>query len=208
VTRRLVLMLAVTMAATGCTSPLLTRFRVARTAGNGSHVLLVGDSNLALAGRAVESVMQQRLTPTVDAQPGIATSDPRWATWLPGDLAQSRPRVVVVQLGTNDASVDRVKFLPAAIDRLMHVIPRNVPVLWSNVRIIQGVGLPWVVAELAADISLLGATARWPNLHLLDYAGHFANHPEWIPSTGVHLTPAGQVEYARWVTAQVAPYAR
>lgn len=128
-TRRLVLMLAVTMAATGCTSPLLTRFRVARTAGNGSHVLLVGDSNLALAGRAVESVMQQRFTPTVDAQPGIATSDPRWATWLPGDLAQSRPRVVVVQLGTNDASVDRVKFLPTAIDRLMRVIPRNVPVL-------------------------------------------------------------------------------
>ncbi|HEY7136743.1 MAG TPA: GDSL-type esterase/lipase family protein [Acidimicrobiia bacterium] len=206
--RRLVPMLALTLVATGCASPLLSRFRVTRTTGRGAHVLLVGDSNLALSGRAVESVMQQRFTPTVDAQPGIATSDPRWAAWLPSDLAQSRPRVVVVQLGTNDASVDRVKFLPAAIDRIMRSIPAQVPVLWSNVRIVQGAGLPWVVSELAADISLLGATARWPNLHLLDYAGHFAGHPEWIPPTAIHLTPAGQVEYARWVTAQVAPYAR
>jgi lysophospholipase L1-like esterase len=208
VSRRLIVALtAVVVVTASCSLIGLAPFRLVGSKGPGPRVLAIGDSNLAYAGPALGRALGNDKA-TIDGRPTITTNDPRWAGWLRTDLAAGRPEVVVVQLGTNDAYASRAAAFPAALDRIMRALPRGVPVLWCDVRIISGVGREWTDPQWAVDAAIFRAAARWPDLHVLDYAGHFARHPEWVSPSAVHLKPAGDVEYARWIGSQVARFTR
>jgi lysophospholipase L1-like esterase len=205
--RRLIPALVFVLAtASSCSILTTARYHEIRYIGHGTRVLLIGDSNAAYAGPALDRVLGARDTASIDAQPGIKADDPRWEPRVHADVAMTRPQVVVVQLGTNDASPSDAGAFPGALDRIMRALPAGIPVLWANVRTVRGVGQEWVDAARAVNLALDRATARWPNLHVIDYARHFAGHPEWVPPDGVHLTVAGHTEYARWIRGEVSRF--
>ena len=42
-----------------------------------------------------------------------------------------------------------------------------------------------------------------PNLQIVDFSDEFAGHPEWLDAGGPHLTPAGQLAFAKLITDAV-----
>jgi lysophospholipase L1-like esterase len=112
------------------------------------------------------------------------------------DLVNSvRPKVVVVELGTNGCQ--NCASLPRAIDQDMQSL-RGVPhVLWLTVNT-EG---PRAARGKVVNAALQDATKRWPNLELLRYDEWMKGRTDLVPATDVHPTAAGNVAIAKHLDA-------
>jgi lysophospholipase L1-like esterase len=95
-------------------------------------------------------------------------------------------RVVVVDLGTNDD--------PGAVSRFAGYVREVVRaagpsrcVIWSTIHRPPYAG----VSYNGYNAALRSLDARYPNLHVFDWAALAATHPEWFGSDGVHPSMAG-----------------
>lgn len=107
------------------------------------------------------------------------------------------PRRVVMASGSND--IFNPPVMAAQIDRTMAIVGRETTVLWVNVQVARisqtaSVRLAdqrnsgWINMQIAA------ATARHPNLRIVDWAGFLAAKPFRLTaylSDGVHTTTTG-----------------
>jgi hypothetical protein len=100
----------------------------------------------------------------------------------------------VIELGTNDCG-HCGDDLDAAIDRLLEPLRHVRRLIWLTAQTdVEVTRDPERVNE-----ALRKATVRWPNLEILDMAGHFAGHPEWHTGDGVHFNETGSQELAIFI---------
>jgi lysophospholipase L1-like esterase len=95
-------------------------------------------------------------------------------------------RVVLVDLGTNDD--------PGAVSRFAGYVREVVRaagpsrcVIWSTINRPPYEGIPYS----GYNAALKALDARYRSLHVFDWAGLAAAHPEWFGSDGVHPSTAG-----------------
>jgi lysophospholipase L1-like esterase len=185
-----------------------------------STVLFVGDSNITRGATEITTVLTVRLDgahlPVFGSRSGTgirgygsnncdgcAASD-YWAARIPHMLAAVTPRVVVIDLGINDAlrlgTPTTVGYADYAtkIDWLFAQLPPDLPVLWTN--------LPcsleptaYVAGCNAINIQLAAARTRHSNLTVIAWNGATVGHREYMGGAGIapHYTSAG---YTAWAT--------
>jgi hypothetical protein len=97
------------------------------------------------------------------------------------------PRVWIIGLGANDVgfSTTNVSGAAAYIDSMLDAIGPGREVLWIDITHHEA---DW---QAAWNQALANVAARRLNLHVFDWAAIAAQHPEWIVSDHVHLTPTG-----------------
>lgn len=132
--------------------------------------------------------------PGYSTQPG---SDAYWDTHLASLLAHVEPEVIVVELGYNDCGHNLSAYGDEIDDAMVHV-PSGTPVHWLTMHDVNDQR----TCDETINAALAGATTRWPNLTLFDFAAHMEGHPEWS-TDGTHLSTAGQKAYAAWLTDQL-----
>lgn len=98
--------------------------------------------------------------------------------------------VVVLDLGYNDAS-DPTVFL-GRIDDAMHALAAVRRVFWLNQH-------DWGPGRAGMNAELVAATARYPNLEVIDWNAEVSAHPDEVYADSIHLTPAGQTAMANLV---------
>jgi hypothetical protein len=102
--------------------------------------------------------------------------------------------VVVVALGTNDGT-DPVEFAHR-IDLAMAALQGVPHVLWVNQR-------QFAPGRDAMNAQLVAATARYPNLRVLDWNATVDANPAEVGPDGIHLTDAGKAAMATLVAGAV-----
>jgi hypothetical protein len=102
--------------------------------------------------------------------------------------------ISVVALGNNDGE-DPAMFANE-IDRVMAAFGPVRKVLWVNLRQFR----PWVPA---ANAQLVAATARYPNLQIVDWDARATPDPSLVYADGLHLDPAGREAMAGLVGDRV-----
>jgi lysophospholipase L1-like esterase len=182
-------------------------------------VLIVGDSNVALAAYSINwELVAQRphngYQPTLANRLGVGIRAPDCpapevcpADYWQGKLAGVEADVLVVNLGVNDtaspgtATTQGYLAYPQKIDWFM-ALAEGRPVVWTN--------LPCpLLAEVRrsgcvrVNVNLASATTRWPNLTVLDWNKEASPHPEWMGADGVHLTSPGHLAWTRLVLAEL-----
>jgi len=157
----------------------------------GNRVLLVGDSLLWQSETQVTAALKlDGWDATIAASPG--TTIEGWAAKMAKLVAKNDPDVIVVELGTNNCTVDECPRIARAIDKLMRHVPKTTPVHWLNVQ-----NQPTYPAHPeSVNNALAAATDRWSNITLVDMSAHFRNHPEWHQDDGLHFTTTGSEQLA------------
>jgi hypothetical protein len=102
--------------------------------------------------------------------------------------------VVVVALGTNDGT-DPVEFAHR-LDLAMGALQGVPHVLWVNQR-------QFAPGRDAMNAQLVAATARYPNLRVLDWNATVDTNPADVGPDGIHLTDAGKAAMAALVAGAV-----
>jgi peptidoglycan/LPS O-acetylase OafA/YrhL len=121
-------------------------------------------------------------------------------------LAASRgagSNVAIAMLGFHNAreEVGRGRF-PGLIDAVVGAAGNRL-VVWPLLGSTSDCSDGYKAALVRANEELRRATARWPNLLLVDYAGFLAAHPEYSENRCPHLLPSGYRATADWLAAQV-----
>jgi len=164
--------------------------RRAPLVAKGNRVLLVGDSLLWQSIDPVRAALQaDGWEPTVTAAP--ATTVGSWTSRMKTLIAENRPDVIVIELGTNNC-VNPCRHLDAVIARMMRDIPRTIPVYWLNVQTQPDYPTDPERVNAALDT----ARSRWSNITLVDMNARFRDHPEWHVPDGLHFSPAGSEQFA------------
>ncbi len=113
------------------------------------------------------------------------------------------PDLVVVALGTNDATADLTATkADDLIDMAMAVVDPDVPVLWLS--LYRDQQTPEGSAADRFNLSLRRATTRHPNLAIADWRAYVVNHLDLMSPDGVHLTDAGYVARTTWLVGEIA----
>ena len=164
-------------------------------------VVVVGDSLLAQSrGRLQGELERDGWTTTIDGRSGSTIQGyPRdfdWPARVHDLVTVARPDVVVVELGTNGCDCANPD---AAVDRVMRAIGDVDLVMWVTVR--DHPSHPERAGEM--NSAILANSLRWPNLRLVDLGSEFRGHSDWLTGDGVHFTDAGQIAFARLVTAAI-----
>ncbi len=159
-------------------------------AGGASELVTLIDGTFASASI---DVVSSRCTTNVFCS---GTSGVEAAGGLPYGLD-----LVVVELGYNDWPPG----FDEDIDDMMAALNARGArqVAWVNMADIkQGSGGGSYYGP--SNQALVAATARWPNLTILDWdaASDHSERPRWF-SDGVHLTTTGQAEFALWLRARM-----
>jgi lysophospholipase L1-like esterase len=146
--------------------------------------LLVGDS----LGVSVSDRLRAQAF-RVDAQVGRQFSA---APAIVRAQGAQLPRNVVIELGTNGpiALADCRRIVrTAGRDRMVLLVTNRVPRSWerANRRTMR-----------ACDRAYAG-----PRVKVINWYRHSAGHPEWIAGDRVHLSPAGQRAFARFIDRSV-----
>ena len=102
--------------------------------------------------------------------------------------------ISVVALGNNDGADPGL--FAHQIDQVMAALGPVRKVLWVNLRQFR----PWVPA---ANAQLVAATARYPNLEIVDWDARATPDPAVVYADGLHLNPAGQAAMAALVGDRV-----
>jgi lysophospholipase L1-like esterase len=158
------------------------------------RVLVVGDSILNQSSDKVQAVLAQHgWQPTIAAFGGTAIE--QWTAALPRLVAEHKPSIVVVELGTNDCTQGgECPQVSAAIDSTLSALKPAQQILWLNVQ--TQPTYPGPSGAKQVDVALNAAAQQHANLRIVDLSDKFANHPEWLDNGGPHLTPAGQLVFA------------
>jgi hypothetical protein len=110
----------------------------------------------------------------------------------------------VLALGTTDAAdiaAGSKHFEDERIDRMMKAVDGD-PVLWVNVKTIETKG-NWANPNMVKfDQVLDGARARYPNLHVYDWAA--VAQDNWFTTDKIHYTSAGYAQRARLIADALA----
>lgn len=111
--------------------------------------------------------------------------------------------VVVMMLGYHDANSNgRGGRYPALIDMVMQAAgPRLV--VWPMYGATDDCSSNYKTGVGMANQSLRDATARWPNLRLVDYPSLLAANPQYSQERCPHLLASGSREVAGWLAGQV-----
>jgi lysophospholipase L1-like esterase len=167
----------------------------------GTRVLLIGDSLLTHSRDAVQKVLaHDHWDPVVAALPG--TTIEGWAAPTATLVANSKPDVVVVELGTNDCIFQHCDNLAASIDALMHSIGSVDLVFWLNVQ--RAPSHPEFSGEVNDAIN--AAADRWSSIVVVDLASRFDGHPEWHIPDHLHFNAQGQYQLALLIAEALRPY--
>ena len=183
----------------GATGP--STVAVLPTAPQLPRVLVLGDSNLFQSGPEVDAALRDvGVEPALLGVPsyGLKDLDTFWLAKLPG-LLEADPEVVLVGLGTNDASDPRdLQRFPARLDQMMTALG-NRPVIWIT-HVDDRPGAP-PTAGRAINAFIRDAVNRWPNLSVLDFAKTIRAYPTVLQGDGLHFSPEGMHAYAREIAA-------
>lgn len=120
-----------------------------------------------------------------------------------GDLRGQMGSALVIMAGYDDVSID------AAIDAVVdEATSQGVgTVIWLTYHTSTAYRLPDGTSAAALyerhNASLAAATARHPNLQLLDWNGYAAPHQDWFASDRVHLSVTGAIELTRFIDARL-----
>lgn len=194
----------------------------ASNAHNRGVVLFAGDSNIVLASGIVENQFNDynSFVPVFAARTGRGIRSPDclvltgcttnnyWQTKLAETFKKVQPDAVVTNLGINDTPAAGSStslgyaWYNLKIDWFMNLLPRTKPVYWSN--------LPCDIEPPSrqtgcqiVNSSLTKAMARWPNLHVLDWASIANSHPEYMglvgTELGIHYTGEGHTAWGLMV---------
>jgi hypothetical protein len=159
-----------------------------------SRVLVVGDSILNQSLEPVKSALEEKgWTPVAVAFGGSAIE--QWITELPKLVADNDPSIVVIELGTNDCAVDACPQLESQIDAALDAVKPVERVLWLNVQTDPSYPSG---AELV-NRALAAASETHPKMQIVDFSDEFHGHPDWLEDGGPHLTPAGQLHFAKLI---------
>jgi lysophospholipase L1-like esterase len=163
----------------------------------GNKVLVVGDSLTWQSIPQVTAALRSGgWNPTIQAAPG--TTIGAWAGKVGALIEQHDPDVLVVELGTNNCTVE-CPHIESVIDRLLRNVPRSLPVVWLNVQ-----AQPTYPAHPeSVNGALVAAAERWPNVTLVDMSARFRNHPDWHMEDGLHFNAAGSAELGRLMAESV-----
>lgn len=177
------------------------------------EVLVIGDSITVGASDDIVHVFNGvekpylRYLPAISASGGqgltyvgdrVADPNAFWSAHVASLMERGKPDSVVVSLGVNDCS----RLTPAygaRIDNFMAGIPSSVPVYWLTIPDPRKV----MACEGTINAALAAAKTRWPNLTLLPWASTGNAHPAWFDREGIHHTPEGQVQYAKFIKARL-----
>ena len=102
--------------------------------------------------------------------------------------------ISIVALGNNDG--EDPGLFAHEIDQVMSAFGPVRKVLWVNLRQFR----PWVPA---ANAQLVAATARYPNLEIVDWDARATPDPSLVYADGLHLNPAGRGAMAALVGDRV-----
>ncbi len=180
------------------------RRRDARPKKRAPTVLVIGDSNLELATPEVEQVLSDgppRFSPVVHSAigKGLKDNDDYWLPLLPGLLAESKPRCVVVALGANDDPVaSDTESFPERLDAFVRALGRRV-VLWVTHADFRDDPAPANARVINDDI--VAAATNHARLRVVDYAAAVDRHPQWIGDDRLHLSSPGRLGFAKVVLA-------
>jgi len=105
--------------------------------------------------------------------------------------------VVIIQLGTNDG-MDPALF-SKSMDQVMGHLQDVRRVYWLNLRNFA----PWVPA---ANVAIVEAAKRWPNMRVVDWSGTASPNPSLVYADGYHLNPAGQEAMAHLLAVTLDAY--
>jgi len=111
--------------------------------------------------------------------------------------------IVLVMLGYHNANSNarRGRF-PALIDMVVEAAgPRLV--VWPMYGATDDCSANYKSGIVVANQSLQDATARWPNLRLVDYTSLLAAHPEYSQQRCPHLLSSGSKAVAGWLAGQI-----
>jgi len=165
-----------------------------------ASVLVVGDSILDFSKVDVAKTLEHAgWTPTVDGRRGSRVTGGftigSWPAELARRVAQSKPDVVVVELGTNGCGFCKTD--ADGINAVMRSLRSVRRVYWLNVRI----HAPIPDDPAGFNRALQQARLRWPNLHVIDMNKKIGDDPKLILADHVHPTPAGEQAIADMIEA-------
>src|SRR4029450_3779158 len=176
------------------TGMLISVFAACTPTVDSSRVLVVGDSILNQSLDPVKSALEDKgWTPVTIAFGGSAIE--QWITELPKLVTDNDPSIVVIELGTNDGADGSCPDLETQIDAALDAVKPVERVLWLNVQ--TDPSYP-AGAELVNQ-ALAAASETHPKLQIVDFSDEFHGHPEWLETGGPHLTPAGQLHFAKLI---------
>jgi hypothetical protein len=159
-----------------------------------SRVLVVGDSILNQSIDPVRAGLEgSGWTPITAAFGGSAIE--QWTAALPQLVAEHQPSIVVIELGTNDCAVDACPDLPAQIEATIDAVDPVERILWLNVQTEPDYPAG---AELVNN-ALAAAAESHPKMQIVDFSDEFQGHADWLEAGGPHLTPAGQLHFAKLI---------
>lgn len=175
---------------------------------SGPRVAVVGDSVM----RAADAPLTRQMT--VDYrflrwnQNGVRIDEQLEMIRPYVDVVED-PRVLVVELGTNDAAQGRtIGQVRASIDELLSVVLPSVRgcLIWFNLKTTDiGPGTPLVYNDRAPRINALltEIDAAQPKVRVFDYAAWAAGRPELFYPDGIHPNPDGARALAAETVRQV-----
>jgi lysophospholipase L1-like esterase len=163
------------------------------SSSSAERVLVIGDSITQLSrDQIAEELARFGWKPTIEARSG--TNIEQWSSRAHALAQFARPEVAVVELGTNERGDEST--VGSAIDDLMRGLAGVRTVLWLNVQD-RNVIPP---QRNAVNAALVSATARWPNLQVLDFDSYFASRAAWHAPDGIHPSDAGKEAVARFIS--------
>lgn len=190
-------------------------------AGSEPGVVIVGDS--LIAGIGSQQLANHMRTVTGRGQIVSAAGGAQWVTYgWPGQQAGNsliwdyakfvQARLTIAALATNDARI--ITQHPAAYDQIKqynimaHAVAETRKhsscVILVNLRVRTVSGMSSAAATTVNNNMLWLASGGYAGgrVFVADWNAHSANHPEWFLPNDVHMTPAGKLHYAAFISSQ------
>jgi hypothetical protein len=164
------------------------------------QVSIIGDSLTVAGGNAIADALRGNGCAAV-AIAAKGGANIRYGVRLARDLqdAALMTDIVLVDMGTNDCA-SSAKEIDAAIDQMFGVIGPDRLVVWPTTNIARKTPYCEPDGDLLANERIIAATARHPNMRVVDWWPIADQHPEWHPD-GVHQNREGMKAWA-YVLAQ------
>ncbi len=167
------------------------------------HVVAVGDS---VGSGLIQNGLDESLAAVgcdllwAGGRPGITVT--QGGTELSGASDISAEVALVILGYHNTRSETQSGRFPSLIDTVMKAAGDRT-VVWPLLGATLDCTDSYKTATGVANDNLRDATARWPNLVLVDYASLLAAHPEYSEQRCPHLLAVGSRAVATWLAGQV-----